>query len=313
MRRGHGAPKPEIFYLRRPSRVSPLDSDLAARISTMVANRRESKNVENAAEIPATSKVFLRNRLSTASQLLQTLHGYKQRLSTRAPSTLLCPMNQKQRDAHTYRLSQTCLLTELTEFLEDFLSSAMESSSVLSLGRVLQNSPRCFIAEFRAAIHETLRTRNADRIRRAGFQRVVWAVWVCTLWMCLDPKVDTSNGAVGPTHEQLVGWTRFIRGYYGEPLTSRCTACIEGDVAWECRASEADSAILTECAEIADSCLGIVRAAAAKHPECIYADPRWTPKFLAWGSEVASESLMMYPTYEEPDEIEPELLLVLES
>ena len=277
----------------------------------MVANRRESRLVENAAEMPATLQVFLRNKLSTASQLLQALHRYKQRLSTRAPPTLLRPVNQNQRDAETYRLSQMCLLTDLTDFLMALLQSAIESFSALSLGQVLQNSPRCFLTEFRAAIHETLRTRSPDRIRRSGFQRVVWAVWVCTLWICLDAKVDF-DGALGPTHEQLVGWTRFIKGRYGEPLTSRRTACIEGDVVWERRASGADSAISTECTKIADSCLGIVKAAAAKHPECIYADPRWTLEFLTWGSEVAFDSLMMYPTFEEMDEIEPELLLVLE-
>ena len=312
MRRLHSAAIPEIFHLRRPSRLSPLDSDLAVKVSTMVANRRENTVVGNAAEISARLEVPLRNQLSTASQLLQTLHGHKQKLLTRAPPRLLHPQNQKQRDAQTYRLSQIRLLTELVDFLGKFLRSALESPSVLSLEYVLQNSPRVFLLEFRAAVHESLRTRNAYRIRKAGFQRVVWAVWVCTVWMCMVPSVDTANGAVDPVLERLVGWTRFIKSHYGEPLTSRYTACIVGDGNQEGCALDSNAAIPAEFTEIADSGLGIVRAAATKFPECIYADLRWTSSFLAWGSKVADESLMMYPTFDEMEEIEPELLLVLE-
>ena len=278
----------------------------------MIANRREGLVVGSAAEISARSEVPLRNQFSTASQLLQTLHGHKQKLLTRAPPMSLHPQNQKQRDAQTYRLSQVRLLTELVDFLDKYLGSALKSPSVLSLEYVLQNSPRVFISDFRAAIHETLRTRNALRIRKAGFQRVVWAIWVCTVWMRIAPGMDTADGAVDPTHERLVGWTRFIKDYYGEPLTSRYTACIEGNRNREGCALDSNAAIPAEFTEIVDSGLGIVRAAATKFPQCIYADLRWTSSFLAWGSKVADESLMMYPTFEEMDEIEPELLLVLE-
>ena len=311
MRRLHSAAIPEIFHLRRPSILSPLDSDLAVRISTMVANRRERAIVGSVAEISARSEVPLRNQFSTASQILQTLHGHKQKLLTRAPPRSMSPHNQKQRDAQTYRLSQVRLLTELVDSLAKFLRSALEGPSVLSLEYVLQNSPRAFIVDFRAAIHETLRTRNAHRIRKAGFQRVVWTVWVCTLWIYIMPEVDSTNDAVDPTHDRLAGWTRFIKVHYGEPLTSRHTACIEHENR-EARAVVSDAAIPRGSIEIAGSGLSIVRAAATKSPDCIYADPRWTSSFLAWGSKVADESLMMYPTFEEMDEIEPELLLVLE-
>ena len=286
-----GPPFPTLktIYIRPDPQASlglsvNVQMDLLIPLSTQVANWRELRDLQSTWESMRISSSTNHNKTMVACQVLIGLRLQLDKTTMYDGLLPAMPENIRQIHAAEYRRSQTNILQTVISSLKSFLISTISHNlRVVSLHMVLTISPSSFIAQFRAAIHHSLRTRNPHKLREGGFEELTFTIWVCTLWMCshedLQSPVDTTN--LFP--HRLKNWLKFLRKTYGSPPDwSRDTIRDENS-------QMPPFANDVESIEIVSSYLPVITSFALKSPESLYADPRWTVGFLQYGFMIVQE------------------------
>lgn len=226
-----------------------------------------------------------RRTILVASHLYVTLIFRRRRIAQYTPSLPAEPRNSCQRHAARYRTSQLSILASNLRSLGSFLHFLQRNTCFVSLHDVLTSSPPDLDAEFRAAVHASLRTRQATKIRKRGYEDAVFAIWICSVWIACDGWSTTRAKVEGESENwrqrrRLLNWCGAVHKAGCGPDT------IDAFAEESSLHDDADDVKEEPLEAIAASYMPIVQAAAEHNPRSLYADARWTEAFLMWGLKV---------------------------
>ena len=306
---GHGKTahaSSKIFHLRAPTgeALSSINQDLLDILSIMAANQRELTSVHITSArswIRHLDGQLTHNIVTVASRLLGFLRQQHAKIIEHNDDLPPSPQNVKQFHAARYRRFQLHILQSIMLTLKNFLTDVVyEKHRVAHLEDILSDSPPTFGPQFRAALHYTLGTRKAQKLREAGYQDLVFTVWVCTLWLCY---VNEDMGAVRKNtisrfHKHVFDWLIFLRASYCSPPGWGDNTCSRTGCAIHQWITTDDDEAMEERA-IVESYLEIVQLAAEANPASLYADSRWNADFLRWGYRVVQEEGFVCPNLDD--------------
>ena len=323
----------ETFHLKADdfSSTPSLPPTLFERLRLMAANRREP----SARRVDKHDSHFLtRIRAQISSRLLLALNHQRDKIRAFDPKLPPWPQNSRQFYASRYRRTQLRILEHHVKYLNHYLSSLCSSPYVLNLNDILTNSPSCMALPFRTAIHHSLRTRKADKLKENGYQDLVFTIWICTAWLTLNPITEKpehtfhsdldskpTNIEEGYMLSHIQQWLILLTKHYRIPAgwdtsphhnsTKRVSTDATPDSQLPPPSGEEHD---WETYEVARSYHPVIQAAAERDPDSIYASKQWTTEFLVWGLETWREEAVSMPklwSSEEPGE-DGELVLFLE-
>lgn len=311
----------EIFHLRVPTggALWSINQDLINILSIMTANERELTSVHITSArswVKHLDDELTHNDVAVACRLLGFLRQQYAKIIKHNDDLPPLPQNVKQFYAARYRKSQLYILQSIMVTLKNFLTDIISTErQVARLEDILSNSPLLFGAQFRAALHCTLGTRKAQKLREADYQELVFTIWVCTLWICYSDEDITAllQNTVNKFHNGIFGWLSFIRASYCPPPGRDDNACSTSGCAVHQWITRDDDEAMEERA-IVESYLGVVRAAAEANPGSLYTDSRWSADFLRWAYHIIQEEGFMCPNLvDAEDKHEDEFILFLED
>ncbi|KAL9119745.1 MAG: hypothetical protein Q9187_003703 [Circinaria calcarea] len=301
-------PLSEIFHLRPPicEALSSINQDLFDTLSVMVANQRELTSVH----VPS-SRSWIRhldgqpthNDITVACRLLGFLQQQHAKIIEHTDDLPPSPQNVKQFHAARYRRSQLYILQSIMIALKSFLSNIISvKRRVAGLEDIVSHSPVALSTQFRAALHCTLGTRKPHKLREAGYQDLVFTIWVCTLWLCYANKdlKALRERAVNKFHKDAFGWLSFVHASYGPPPGWAENTCVKSGCSIH-RLNVRGSEEALEERAIVESYLKVIRAAAAINSDSLYADGIWTAEYLRWGHYIVQEEGFMCPKVDDED------------
>ena len=304
----------ETFYLTaiKFSPVRCLPPALIEKLSQMVANGRDIKALQ---ALKHSSVVSTRNRAEVLTQLYLALSYQRDKIRCFDPNLPPWPQNSRQFHAARYRRTQLLIVDLYIEYIRDRLDSLYSQQNIITFDGILTKSPRRIAVPFRAAIYYSLRTRQAKKLKRNGYQDLCFTLWICTLWLVLFPRLQSSeprsnfgSGSDSESDEDesfllhLQQWLKFLSKHYrtppgwepsrhedDKPLTN-VTPIQDSQHLPTCEAEDK-----SEDFQVTASYLSVVKAAAERDQSSIYADERWTTDFLAWGLEIWKEEAVAIP------------------
>ena len=338
---GQPAPEAQVFHLR--SEPLTIPTELLSTTAQLVANAREAALLSISSPIspdqppgtgPATGKHppmppsppiiapgLQRNRAAVAAQLLLTLRHKTAAITAHHPPA---PRNPRQRDAQRYRDGQLRVLAQYARRLAGYLRALHAEGRTVGLPAMLDGgSPAGVARPFRAAVRAGWGTRDPDTLLSRGAEDAACALWVCTVWAVVpaaagrgegsgssdESRVAEDGGADGRLLARLGRWKRFLERAYGAPPGWGRNGLAVANDNWQRKTLQSWYGEDDGPDELAaESYMGIVRAAVARHPESVYADARWTPGFLLWGLKVWREEAVLVPldTVQEDEDGEEE-------
>ena len=324
----------EVFYISpiTDNPFSSLDQNLLDTLSIMVANNRELKNTQitpTRSWIPQQSHEVTHNKAMVACQLFKALRHQYSKITRYNGQLPLWPANEKQFHAARYRRSQLHILNSVMMALTRELMTATPKAGnrsknyLVDLKATLTSTYSPSLRQqFRAAIQHSLYTTSPRKIRKGGYQDLVFTIWICSVYLdytFMTPPPATTTPTTSFTflqHEHLFHWTNFLTTNYGPPKgwsSSSSSSNVLSPIPSpeDVIASEASVPSQSECQgdsdsvsdtetqmethAIATSYLPIILAAAENQPDSIYADQKWSVDFLAWGYTILREEGILVP------------------
>lgn len=314
-------PSSEIFHLRAPTgeALSSINQHLLDTLSIMVANQREFTSVHitlTRSWIRLLNSHPTHNDITVACRLLSFLRHQHAKITKYNDDLPPSPQNVRQFHAARYRRSQLHTLQSIMIILKSFLTNVVfVKPRVARLEDSLNDSPPAFSSQFRAALHCTLRTRKAQKLREAGYQDLVFTIWACSLWLCyVNENIEALlQNTVNKFHKDTFSWLTFVRASYCPPPGRGDNTCPRSGCAIHQWMTRDDHEAMEECA-IVESYLEVIRAAAKANPGSLYTDSRWNADFLRWGYHVVQEEGFRCPNLNDDDgNQEDEFMLFLED
>ena len=345
-------PEVDIHYIRLPSHgfgdypngisaLTAFSQKLLDDISLIVANDRERAAASQKSDeggISEWDNQITRNKVIVVCHLIMVIQKQIAGIVKWQEKLPESPQNEKQFHAARYRASQLHILNKVFDRLCDLLrdlsglKSVGRDVQIVRLEYMLAESPSGFATDFRNALKIGLGTRKITKIRREGWADLVFTMWVCGLWVWSlgldqDEKEELAEVAF---NARIFRWLLFLRDtYWSSHLSTKehqldghggSTGAVDGeDSTMDGRGDSSSSddgqaSNSTELRMIAESYLGVVRAAAAGCPDSAFARPEWTVDFLAWGLRVVKEEGFMCPNLEgkEGDDAYDEYILSME-
>ena len=318
----HGS---ETFYLKLHESSAPtLPENLVKRLSLMVGNARELKDRQALERY----SLLARNRAQVTSQVFLALSRQRTKIRSFDHDLPPWPQNTRQFHAARYRRTQLSILSRYIESMKGHLDYLYSERHILSFEDILTRSPSCIALPFRDAIYHSLRTRQADKLKKNGYQDLLFTVWICTIRLVLLSISDSSEltSKLDSDQEQPVSesdsflsrlrqWLNLLSRHY--PAPPGCEQCLHRDNTFQTDTSPTHHSLQIgqdqdrqEDLQVAASYLTIVQAAAERDPSSIYADECWTAEYLAWGLEIWKEEAVSIPGLRGRDE--DDLVLFLE-
>jgi len=143
------------------------------------------------------------------------------------------------------------------------------------------------IKDFLLGIRANTRTSDIEQVRLAGWEEDTWVLLLCYAWLWASSK---------PAEETIKAHTTELEAeYHVESLVVETSGSVEGEASHE-----------------AGDLMSLVRTAAERLPGSIWADKRWSERFIGGfdGRVLKNESFMMMVLSEEGGE-EPRLAVYL--
>jgi len=249
------------------------------------------------------------------------------------------PMNDKQFHAARYRRFQLHILRTVTQTLLSSLRTSVGLNSdgarcmqIVRLERILLESPKDFLTQFRACLNAGLGTRKVAKIREKQWVECAFTLWMCGLWL-LDPcglkRCDAPSGS--GFQARISQWFCWVRRIYGDsPETENLVTVHRKRMLDSSRGSSKDcGGSGTDMENIdnnivgpdvdsndflaAESYLRVVSAAVEKKNSSLYNHPEVTAIRLWWCMNIIRQEGFMCPNLEgETGEEHDEFVLFLE-
>ena len=293
-----------IHYLNLPANtaLSCCSMQLVQALHAMVANNREGTMHHESIPIDITDRITTHQKARVVSKLMVFLQSKYSTITVHNRYLPPWPMNEKQFHAARYRRSQLRILKIITGRLAGILQRMIDQPDpqFIRLDHILSRSPGSFITDFRSLLHHGIGTRKPTKIRSLGLEHLVYTIWLCSLRLHHElQNRDDRNVDTNQWHFDLRCWTSFLDEVYGQPFD------VDQSKRSESEANLANS--------ISESYLEVIQAAAQRHVQSMYSDPRWTIGFVRWGYYIVQEESFTCPGVHSKGGSEDELILFLES
>lgn len=308
-------------------------------ISVLVANQRELDTIgfsEHGFNLSG-SGTYSRNDFSVMSHVLRTLRLRRRRILCNDSNLPQWPRNDRQFYAARYRQGQLQILNEIINPLEQRLNKALTSngdgavSELLDLKQILHHTPYPLRSRFRAGLDAAFGTHKPSLLREAGWEDAVMALWVCTLWLAFIVQGEEIRDRLGIGRE-LANWIIYMSEHYApvkpeqDHVAAVCTnnhvstqqqANGEGDGEKEARLRSTDAEVedenQTKLIRYTEEIASMVKAAAARDPQCLFAHPLWCGDLVRWGFRIANAEAVNVLARDEDPESSDRLALFLEE
>ncbi|TKA66182.1 hypothetical protein B0A49_08348 [Cryomyces minteri] len=281
-----------LFYLFFPERGIELPNDPA------FITGPERKNIDvglycrayGCRYIMGVSRIMIRqltSRLTKITQFDDTLPAQ--------------PQNERQGNAKIYRDGQVEILKtgigELTsvihyfhrrgdnEALNRFPGTTHTLSSTLSAYRLASPSRH---RAFTTGLRHVLGTAELAALCDAGWEADIWTLWLCWIWVEVASRSHATSGTeVGNNDErdedddddEVAIWVKSLSKAYLPSVLARVRAFDDADTA--------AGAVEEETAAKAEELLALVREAAQRRPQSLWASPWWSEQLVAlWGCRI---------------------------
>jgi len=315
-------------------------------ISVLVANQRELDTIgfsEHGFNLSG-SGTYSRNDFSVMSHILRTLRLRRRRILCNDSNLPQWPQNDRQFYAARYRRGQLQILNEIIHSLEQRLNEALTSNSdrplneLLDLKQILHRTPNPLRSRLQAGLDAAFGTHKPSLLKEAGWEDAVMALWVCTLWITFITQGEMIKDRLG-IGRKLIDWIRYMHEHYppgkSDPdygaafcTDARYQAQQEGKANSKDGREDKDRSggkrPLSTDAELEDAnqiqliryteeITSMIKAAAARDPQCLFAHPLWCGDLVRWAFRIANAEAVNVPARDEGPESSDRLALFLEE
>ena len=226
-----------------------------------------------------------------ARMIVTSLAPKYQKLQSTSATLPERPQNAIQAQSKIYCDAQIGILegtiNGLKESLRILRPPYAETARLVTLDEALALMDESMTKDFLAGIRANARTSDVEQLRLAGWEEDAWVLLLCYAWLW-----TSSN----PSEEIVKAHLDELEAeYHGESLVMGVSDSVEG-----------------EASDEAGDLMSVVKTAAERLPQSIWADDRWSERFIAGfgGRALRNESFMMMVTSAEGGE-EPRLVVYL--
>ena len=312
-------------------------------LAVLVANQRELDSIRFSKEgyWLSGSGTYSRNDFSVMSHVLRTLRLRRKRILFNDSKLPQWPRNDRQFYAARYRRGQLQILTEIINSLEQRLTKALTChfdgplSELLDLKQILHRTPNPLRSRFRAGLDAAFGTHKPSLLKESGWEDAVVALFVCTLWITFIAHDEEIHDRLG-IGRKLADWITYMCEHYvpdnyapdhvgAACMDGHVSAQQEGNANTKCQSedkgngegppspTDADDENQRQLVRYTEEITSMIRAAAKRDPQCLFAHPVWSGDIVRWGFRIVSAESVNVPARDERPESSDRLALFLDE
>lgn len=292
----------------------PFPQTMLDDVSVLVATQRELDTISFSEEGFWLSNTGTRSRndFSIMSHVLRALRLRRNRILCNDSKLPRWPQNDGQFYAARYRRGQLQILTEIINSLDQRLNQALTSDSegplseLLDLRQILHRTPNPLRSRFQAALDAAFGTHKPSLLKDSGWEDAVMALWVCTLWITFIATGEVILDRLG-IGRKLADWIAYMCEHYAPDKAD--PAAVDTDArhsAQQERIPKCEGTPPLTDAEVeaenqrhlihyTEEIACIIRAAAKRDPQSLFAHPVWSGDLVRWGFRIVNEEAVNVP------------------